>query len=132
MKLISLSALDFFKQYGLMIAFIAAGIVFLVVLVFFIIAVIKRKKNLVGPPREQKESTKLPFNKEVLLEAIGGLDNMVHKQLSGSRISLDLKDVSLVDEEKLNSIGVDRVIKMSNKITLVIKGDISSYYRALH
>lgn len=132
MKLISLSALDFFKQYGLMIAFIAAGIVFLVVVVFFIIAVIKRKKNLVGPPREQKESTKLPFNKEVLLEAIGGLDNMVHKQLSGSRISLDLKDVSLVDEEKLNSIGVDRVIKMSNKITLVIKGDISSYYRALH
>ena len=132
MKLISLSALDFFKQYGLMIAFIAAGIVFLVVLVFFIIAVIKRKKNLVGPPRKQKESTKLPFNKEVLLEAIGGLDNMVHKQLSGSRISLDLKDVSLVDEEKLNSIGVDRVIKMSNKITLVIKGDISSYYRALH
>lgn len=115
-----------------MIAFIAAGIVFLVVVVFFIIAVIKRKKNLVGPPREQKESTKLPFNKEVLLEAIGGLDNMVHKQLSGSRISLDLKDVSLVDEEKLNSIGVDRVIKMSNKITLVVKGDISSYYRALH
>ena len=125
-----LTAYEFFRDYGLLIAFIAAGAVFIAVVVFFIIAVIKRRKNPVV--HNEPKVSKSAVNKTVLLEAIGGLENMTHKQLSGSRISLELKDVSLVDEQKLNSIGVDRVIKMSNKITLVIKGDISSYYRALH
>lgn len=125
-----LTAYEFFRDYGLLIAFIAAGAVFIAVVVFFIIAVIKRRKNPVV--HNEPKVSKSAVNKTVLLEAIGGLENMTHKQLSGSRISLELKDVSLVDEQKLNSIGVDRVIKMSNKITLVIKGDVSSYYRALH
>ena len=62
-------------------------------------------------------------------DALGGKENVVEHTKVGSRISLVLKDYDVVDETKLNELGVDSIIKMSNKITLVVKGDADSLYK---
>ncbi len=115
---------EFFISYGLYVALGLAGVVFLFVLLLFLIALSKRKKEAL-PVQE-------PIgNKEEILESVGGKDNIVSKQLAGSRVALVLKDYSLINEEQLKKVGVASFIKMSNKITLVIKGDSSSFFKAL-
>ena len=46
-------------------------------------------------------------------------------------IVLMLNNYNIVDEKMLNENGVDSLIKMSNKITLVIKRDASKIYKEL-
>ncbi|MDD7735258.1 MAG: hypothetical protein SOW55_03315 [Bacilli bacterium] len=50
----------------------------------------------------------------------GGKDNILEATSKGSRLSLVLKDYSLVNDEELKKIGVTSSIKMTNKITFVI------------
>ena len=66
-----------------------------------------------------------------ILEALGGKENIIEHSLNGSRMSLVLHNYDMVDENKLNSLGVDSCIKMSNKIILVIKNDMSSIYKGM-
>ena len=54
------------------------------------------------------------------LTYLGGIENVMSCKAVGSRLSLVLKDYNLVDEPKLKQLGVSSIIKMSNKITLVI------------
>ncbi len=116
---------EFLSKYAFPISCIAAGIVFTVVLVFFIIAVVKRKRN--PDLMIQKPQTSVEANN--ILSGLGGKENILAHSLNGSRIVLVLKDYSLVNEEIINSNGVDSFIKMSNKITLVVKNDSSKLYR---
>ena len=115
---------EFFKSYALYIAFGLAGVVFITVLVFFLISLSKRKKEAIKPQP-------VAVNKSEILEALGGKDNIVSKQIAGSRVAVVLKDYSLINEAQLKEVGVASFIKMSNKITLVIKGDSSSFFKAL-
>ena len=115
---------EFFKSYALYIAFGLAGIVFITVLVFFLISLSKRTKEAIKPQP-------VAVNKSEILEALGGRDNIVSKQIAGSRVAVVLKDYSLINEAQLKEVGVASFIKMSNKITLVIKGDSSSFFKAL-
>lgn len=55
-----------------------------------------------------------------ILNALGGRENIVSCKASGSRISFSLVDYSLVNNESLKKLGVSSILKMSNKITLVI------------
>lgn len=55
-----------------------------------------------------------------VLTCLGGIENVMSCKAVGSRLSLVLKDYNLVDEPKLKQLGVSSIIKMSNKITLVI------------
>ena len=116
---------EFFKNWGIPISFIAAGIVFLVVLVFFIIAMVKRKRN--PEMMIQKPHTMVEANN--ILSGLGGAENILAHSLNGSRIVLVLKNYDLVNEEILNSNGIDTIIRMSNKITLVSKTDSSKIYK---
>ncbi len=113
------------QQYGIPISLIVAGVVFLTVLVFFIIAMYRRKHE---PLQEIKERNS--HSNEMLL-ALGGESNIESHSLTGSRISIVLKNYDLLDEQKLNALGIDSIIRMSNKITLVIKDDASSLYKDL-
>lgn len=115
---------EFLKSYALYIAFGLAGVVFITVLVFFLISLSKRKKEAIKPQP-------VAVNKSEILEALGGKDNIVSKQIAGSRVAVVLKDYSLINEAQLKEVGVASFIKMSNKITLVIKGDSSSFFKAL-
>lgn len=118
---------DFLKSYGIWIAVALASIAFITVIVLFIIAKVKDKKGLVV---EQVHAE--PSERSLgILEALGGKENILEHSLNGSRLTLSLTDYNAVNEEKLNALGVDSVIKMSNKIILVIKDDISKIYQEM-
>lgn len=118
---------DFLINYGIYIAIAVAGAAFLAVLILFIISLAK-KKNAVSAPKSEKE---IPTNSLEILEALGGKENIIEHSLNGSRMSLVLHNYDMVDENKLNSLGVDSCIRMSNKIILVIKNDMSSIYKGM-
>lgn len=87
---------------------IVAGCLVLVgVLVFLVIFFGKRKKNPI-------------VDESAWLGALGGKDNINSVSAIGSRINLSLKDKEKIDREKLTSLGVNSVLVMSNKVTLVI------------
>ena len=116
---------EFFKNYGMYLAFALAGVVLIVVLVLTLLALSKRKKVLNQAP------AMVVVNNDEVFAALGGKDNILSHSINGSRIVLELKDYSFVDERALNDLGVASVIKMSNKITLVIKGDSNAFYNKL-
>ncbi len=118
---------DFLKNYGIWIAVALASIAFITVIVLFIIAKVKDKKGLVVEEAHAEPSER----SLAILEALGGKENILDHSLNGSRISLSLTDYNAVKEDKLNELGVDSVIKMSNKIILVIKDDASKIYREM-
>lgn len=66
-------------------------------------------------------------------EFVGGKENIISSQLNGSRIVLELKDNSLVDDAKLKENKVLSIIKMSKKITLVCdKSDIEDIFKSFN
>ena len=64
-----------------------------------------------------------------IIDAMGGIDNINDVMVASSRLSIVLKDNSLIKEEKLQSIKDDGVgvVKSSKKITLVI-GEMAQKY----
>lgn len=119
---------EFLATWGIWISCALAGIIFITVLILFIYTYRKSKKNptFYKAPKQVKEVK----NEQALL-ALGGKDNIVEHSLNGSRIVLVLNDYSLVNESLLKEMGVDSIVKMSNKITLVIRGDASKFYKSL-
>lgn len=107
-----------FLLYGL----IGLGImlVFSLILALFII----RKKKPV------KEKKTLAVSEDVFISHIGGKENIISYKLVGSRLSLELKDYSLVDKEALKADNIEGIIEMSNKIVLV-KEDLSEELKIL-
>ena len=102
---------EWLKSYGIWISFAMAGVVFTVVLVFFIIAMVKRKNN---PTYFVEKKTK-SVETQNILEALGGLENIVAHSLNGSRIVLVLKDYSLVREDTLNENGIDSIQRQGGR-----------------
>ena len=111
---------NFMKAYGMWFAIGFAAIILVVLAVILFISLSKKNKK----PEIQMD------NNEVLL-ALGGKDNVIEHFVTGSRLSLKLKDYNSVDVNKLNELGFPSVIKMSNKITLVYEGDLESLAKKL-
>lgn len=59
---------------------------------------------------------------EIILN-LGGKENIVEMTARGSRLSIVLKDNSLLNIDALKNIGVEGVIVMTSKVTLVIGKD---------
>ena len=91
-----------------------------VLLVAIILAIITGKSK--------KEPKRQLASKDAYIACFGGEDNIVDKKLVGSRIAITLKDTTIVDQEKLKEAGVDAFILMSNRLTLVAKGDAKELY----
>ena len=118
---------EWLGSYGLYIAIGLAGAVFLTVLALFLYTYFKGKKQ--GPIIKAPER-KVIQNEEAL-KALGGAENILDHSLKGSRVILVLNNYDLVDDKALKEMGVSSIVKMTNKITLVIKGDASSFYKSL-
>lgn len=118
---------EWLGSYGLYIAIGLAGAVFLTVLGLFLYTYFKGKKQ--GPIIKAPER-KVIKNEEAL-KALGGAENILDHSLNGSRVILVLNNYDLVDDKALKEMGVSSIVKMTNKITLVVKGDASSFYKSL-
>ena len=112
---------SFLKQNALYLALGVVGLIIVVLLLCFFLS----KKN------GKKEPSKIRANKSEYIDSFGGNDNLVDYKLIGSRIEVHLKDYSKLDKEKLKSAGVDGFILMSNKLTLVLKGDAKEVYKKI-
>ncbi len=99
----------FFSEFALWLALGVVALILIVLAIFFIFA---RKKQSVA------EETSLP-----LVEALGGIANVVSCEAKGSRLILVLNDYAYVKEEVLKPLGIESFILMSNKVTLVIGKD---------
>ena len=71
----------------------------------------------------KKKSTNSLYDQ--IIELVGGIENIEESTVRGSRISLVLKNLSLVKDEELKTLGVNGVIIMSSKVTLVVGDDAS-------
>ena len=112
---------SFLKQNALYLALGVVGLIIVVLLLCFFLS----KKN------GKKEPGKIRGNKSEYIDSFGGSDNLVDYKLIGSRIEVHLKDYSKLDKGKLKSAGVDGFILMSNKLTLVLKGDANEVYKKI-
>ena len=110
---------SFLLNYGI---WLALGVAVAVIIVFIIVFLLGNKK------KKGKVAAKT-FETNEVFEALGGKENVLTHSKNGSRISLTLSDYDKVNEKMLNALGVDSIIKMSNKITLVIKDDADSFYK---
>lgn len=110
---------SFLLNYGI---WLALGVAVAVIIVFIIMFLLGNKK------KKGKVAAKT-FETNEVFEALGGKENVLTHSKNGSRISLTLSDYDKVNEKMLNALGVDSIIKMSNKITLVVKDDADSFYK---
>ena len=118
---------EWLGTWGLYISFALAGVVFITVLALFLYTYFKGKKN--GPVLKKPEQKVM--KNEAVLSALGGAANILEHSLNGSRVILVLNNYDVVNAEALKELGVSSIVKMTNKITLVVKGDASSFYKSL-
>ena len=79
--------------------------------------------------RKQKKILEARGERTELVNALGGMDNVLTHELFGSRIVLTLKDYSLVDKAILRTrAGVTGFIEKTDKLTLVIKDRAKEVY----
>jgi phosphotransferase system IIB component len=109
---------DFLRDNAWWIALAFAGLVLLsVALILLFNAKAKPKARVI--------------EKSVYLEALGGEGNVLSHERKGSRIMLKMQDYEKLDSEKLKEAGVDGFILMSDRLTLVIKGDAEAVEKTL-
>ncbi|MFA5421928.1 MAG: hypothetical protein WC344_03990 [Bacilli bacterium] len=110
----------FLQENALWIALSFASIIIVALLIIF----------LVG----NKKTIKAPFvikDANAFLQALGGKDNILSIAATGSRLAVSLKQKDLLDEASLKCNGVLSLIKMSDKITLVIDGSAEELLKSL-
>lgn len=87
----------------------------LLVLAIILILFFKlRKRN-----KDIKEEENVNVVDETIFFAFGGKDNIKNVELKGSRLVIELVDQSKFIKDAVKGYGIDRVLVMSNKITLV-------------
>ena len=114
----------FYVVVGIILAFI----IFILgcLIVKFYLDKVKENKSSSETKVEEtnkKKSTNSLYDQ--IIELLGGIENIEESTVRGSRISLVLKNISLVKDEELKTLGVNGVIIMSSKVTLVV-GDEAS------
>ena len=120
MKTLLLSSTSDFLTKNLW--WIIAIVVIVAVAVYLLVtAIISSKKKSIA-----KIATKSEY-----LAALGGEDNILEKELKGSRIIVKLQDYSKVDQDKLKEAGVTGFIEMSDKLTLVIKDNADKAFEVI-
>lgn len=95
---------------------IALAVVGIIVITALLLIIFNRRTN-------KKKETKVTISSDddEWLNALGGQDNIKDVSAKGSRLTLSLVDEKKIDDEKLKVLGVQSILKMSNKIILVVE-----------
>lgn len=91
---------------------IALFFFFVIVLALLLIFLSNKKKSV-------KNDT-ISVDAYAIVTALGGKGNIVQVNAKGSRLSLTLKEKSLLNKEGLKQSGVTTIIEMSDKFVLVV------------
>lgn len=131
----SAGLIDYSLNYGLATKgwlIIPLGIAFFVIY-YFVFKFFITKFDLSTPGREEVVSeAEIDQEKKALVDAggveranvfieyLGGAENLEHVEACITRLRLGLKDVSLVDENALKSVGVPGVLKAGNSAQIIV------------
>lgn len=116
---------------GLALVGLCFAVIYFVIFYFAI-----KKFNLPTPGREEENLEDEKENKELensdldevankVIEALGGKDNIVSTDACITRLRMELKDSSIVDEKALKDIGAKGVMKMGTSSCQVIIGTLA-------
>lgn len=94
---------------------IAVGFVVIILIILIILFLFNRNKT------KKIDKTTYSISTNDWLDSLGGKDNILEISSRGSRLTLSLKEISLINETKLKELGVTSLLKMSNKLILVIE-----------
>ena len=87
--------------------------------VFGIISIIYFKKEAKRKQNEIEVNEKIDSSTDVLSPLFGSEDNILNISSRGSRTSIELKDISKIDEDKIKE-AFDDVMFMGNKVVFII------------
>jgi phosphotransferase system IIB component len=82
---------------------------------------------LINNKKKNKNIEEFP----VLLEGLGGLENIENLSLNGSRISINFKVKETINKDLIKDNGVESLVVANKKITLVIGKKAQSVYNYL-
>ncbi len=68
---------------------------------------------------KKKKPTTSSVNLEKLFHALGGKDNMVSSEASGSKVVFILKDTKLMIQEELKALGASGIVVSKDKATII-------------
>lgn len=109
----------------LIIILVIVGVIIIALALFFLIRHII-KKNKIKRSEEHVEN-KIDESTTIISTLFGGKENIIDVIKSGSRVSVVVKDISLVNKEKIDE-QLSPVIYMNNKVSFVI-GSLSSEFQ---
>lgn len=101
--------------------YIYALVAAVIILIIALVIVNNKKKN--------HAKTILPFEINELIKVLGGKDNIIEYQNSLSKITLKLKDNSLVDLDAIKQLGASGIVETSDGFTFIF-GSISEMIAA--
>lgn len=91
-------------------------IIGVVLLVGILVTIILVRKNA----KKNKAKREFDDASNLIIDALGGIENIVNCDVSMSRLNVVLKDYKIVDSQQLTDAGVSGTVKTSKKLTLVV------------
>jgi len=82
-------------------------LIIIVILILIAAAVIKSRKK----------DFRFEINK--LIEYLGGKDNIINAEDSGSRLKVTLKDVSVVNKDAIQKLGARGIVEMDDQLKII-------------
>ena len=80
----------------------------------------KIKSNENNINNDLKKSDLIPFDLNIFFNYIGTKDNIINSKSTLNSIILNLKDINLVDKDRLKKIGIKGILVNENSITLIL------------
>ena len=97
------------------------GIIAIIVLIALWVLFSKVLKN--KTPKQVTYEDDLPIDLQVLLDALGGIDNITYVEASSSKIALGIINEQ-VDIAAIKNLGASGIVQSNHKITIIL-GKIS-------
>ena len=105
---------QFFNENLILFIILCAALVALIVIVIALVCILRNKKKNKETDKQILEAI------ETIVSCLGGKENIISAEAKGSRLSVVLKDYSLIEEDKIKEQGVSSIIKMTTKVTLLV------------
>ena len=68
--------------------------------------------------KSMRKDAHLEVNK--LIEYLGGIDNIVDKQINLSRFIVTLRDVKLANKEEIQKLGAKGIVEIDNQLKIIL------------
>ncbi|MBP5407841.1 MAG: hypothetical protein J6Y42_01715 [Bacilli bacterium] len=112
------------SDIGLIVAIVLTSLIIILALVAFVIAVVKRAKKAKMPTLSKEEE------RNEIVEAFGK-DNILDVNMELSRITVKVKDVDVVNAERIKELGASGILLVGDMVKCSFKENVEEIYAQL-